>query len=76
MVNVTMVQLGLASVADDAATLRYAADLLDAEADAREARRGMWGPPPTLTPTSIAATAPLTATVSPTNSSVTPTSSP
>jgi endonuclease YncB( thermonuclease family) len=66
MVNVTMVQLGLATVSDDAATLRFGTDLLDAQADAQAAARGLWGPPPTFTPTPVTATATLTTTQTPT----------
>ncbi len=62
MVNVTMVQLGLATASDNVATLRFGVDLLDAQADAQIAKRGLWGPPPTRTPTPVIATATLTET--------------
>jgi mannan endo-1,4-beta-mannosidase len=61
MVNVTMVQMGLANASEDAADLNYSTDLLDAEASARNAERGLWGPPPTATPT-LTPTATLTTT--------------
>jgi len=61
MINVTMVQMGLATASENAADLNYSADLLDAEANARNAKRGLWGPPPTPTPT-ITPTATLTKT--------------
>lgn len=66
MVNVAMAQLGLATVSDDVATLRFGADLLDAQADAQAASRGLWGPPPTFTPIPVTATATLTTTQTPT----------
>ena len=66
MVNVTMVQLGLATASDDGADLNYRSDLLAAQADARKAERGLWGPPPTLTPTPITPTATLITTKTPT----------
>jgi len=60
MVNVTMVQMGLATTSEEAADLNYSADLLDAQASASNAKRGLWGPPPTpaptLTPTSTLTT--------------------
>jgi endonuclease YncB( thermonuclease family) len=62
LINVTLVQLGLASVSENAASLRYGTDLLEAEADARGARRGLWGPAPTATPTQVRRTATMTAT--------------
>jgi micrococcal nuclease len=64
MVNVTMVQLGLLIASPNAGDLRYAADLLAAQADAQSARRGMWGPPPeaTAVPATITATVAVTAT--------------
>lgn len=62
MVNVAMVRLGLAAASEDAADLNYSADLLDAQANARNAERGLWGPPPTPTPTPITPTATLTTT--------------
>lgn len=68
MINVTMVQMGLATASEDAADLNYSADLLDAEASARNAKRGLWGPPPTPTPTltpttTLTTTQALTATL-------------
>jgi endonuclease YncB( thermonuclease family) len=63
MINVTMVQLGLATAADDVAALRrFGTDLLEAQADARQARCGVWGPAPTPTPTQVSRRATLTAT--------------
>jgi len=62
LVNVTMVQLGLAVASENVAGLNYEADLLDAQASAQNAGRGLWGLPPTLTPTPITSTATLTAT--------------
>jgi len=62
MLNVTMVRLGLATTSEDTADLTYSADLLDAQASARNAERGLWGPPPTLTPTPVTPTATLTMT--------------
>lgn len=50
MVNVRMVQMGLATASEEARDLSYSADLRDAEANARKAERGLWGPPPTPTP--------------------------
>jgi endonuclease YncB( thermonuclease family) len=76
MVNVTMVQLGLLSASPGAGGLRFGADLLAAQVDARSARRGMWGPPPEATampgplPTitaTVAITTTPTATVLPTS---------
>lgn len=66
MINVTMLQLGLATASDDVGTLRFGADLLDAQADAQAAARGLWGLPPTFTPTPVTATATLTTTQTPT----------
>jgi endonuclease YncB( thermonuclease family) len=62
MVNVTMVQMGLATASEDATDLTYSADLLEAQANAQNAERGVWGPPPTATPTSVTPAASLTAT--------------
>lgn len=62
MVNVAMVQLGLATVSEDAPNLNYGADLLEAQAQAQNAGRGLWGPPPTPTPIPVTVTATLTAT--------------
>ena len=84
MVNVTMVQEGLSTASEDVAELNYSADLLDAQSRAREDRRGLWGPPPTpsptLTPTATLTTTPvltatLVATQTPT-ATLKPTSSP
>ncbi len=50
MVNVRMVQMGLATASEEARDLSYGADLRDAEANARKAEQGLWGPPPTPTP--------------------------
>jgi endonuclease YncB( thermonuclease family) len=66
LVNVTMLQLGLATVSDNVATLRLGADLLEAQTDAQAAERGLWGPPPTFTPTPVTATATLSTTQIPT----------
>jgi micrococcal nuclease len=65
MVNVTMVQLGLLTPSPGAGGLRYGADLLAAQADARSARRGLWGPPPAPQPEAVTPTLlpPITATV-------------
>jgi len=67
MVNVTMVQMGLATASEEATDLNYSADLLDTEASARNAARGLWGPPPTtptMTPTAtLTTTQALTATL-------------
>jgi endonuclease YncB( thermonuclease family) len=71
MVNVTMVYLGLATTSEDVASLDYGDDLLDALADAQDARRGLWGPPPTPTPPSLTPTATLTVTQSATTTIVT-----
>ena len=85
VVNATMVQLGLATTSEDVAGLSYATDLMEAEDDAQNAKRGLWGPPPTLTPTPVTATATLTTTLTPSTTLVatqaltitlTPTSSP
>ena len=62
MVNVAMMQRGLATTSEDAAKLNYSVDLLDAQSDARTAERGMWGPEPTSTPTPFTPTATLTTT--------------
>jgi endonuclease YncB( thermonuclease family) len=62
MINVTMVQLGLATATDNVAALRFGTDLLEAQADARQARRGLWGPAPTPTPTQVSRSATLTTT--------------
>jgi endonuclease YncB( thermonuclease family) len=67
MLNVTMVQLGLGKAATQARDLYYGADLLDAQRDAQEAQRGLWGPPPTPALTLITATATLTTTQTPTS---------
>jgi len=84
MVNVTMVQMGLAIASGDATDLNYSTDLLDAETSASNAERGLWGPPPTpttiLTPTATltttqALTATLITTQTPT-ATLKPTSSP
>jgi endonuclease YncB( thermonuclease family) len=53
MVNVQMVQLGLATASEDMSALGYSDDLLSAQAEAQAAERGLWGPPPTLTPTPL-----------------------
>ncbi len=66
MINVTMLQLGLATASDDVGTLRFGADLLDAQADIEAAARGLWGGAPTFTPTPVTATATLTTTQTPT----------
>jgi micrococcal nuclease len=71
VLNATMVQLGLATTSEDVVGLSYAADLMEAEDDARNAKRGLWGPPPTLTPTPVTATPTQTLTIT-----LTPTSSP
>lgn len=68
MVNVTMVQMGLATASEGARNLSYYTDLLDAEANARTAERGLWGPAPTPTLTTtpvvtLTATQILTATI-------------
>ncbi len=84
MINVTMVQMGLATALEDPMDLNYSADLLDAEASARNAKRGLWGPPPTPTPTltltaTLTTTQVLTATLAATQTStatLVPTSSP
>lgn len=85
VLNATMVQLGLATTSEDVAGLSYATDLIEAEDNARNAKRGLWGPPPTLTPTPATTTATLTTTQTPTITLVatealtitlTPTSSP
>jgi endonuclease YncB( thermonuclease family) len=52
--------MGLATAAEDAALLRFGEDLLAAQADARSAERGLWGPAPTLTPTRVVSTPTLT----------------
>jgi endonuclease YncB( thermonuclease family) len=70
MVNATMVQLGLATTSETVNTLRYGADLLDAQADAQDTKRGLWGPPPTATPTRISVTVTLTTTQIPTDTLV------
>ena len=62
MVNVAMMQRGLATTSEDAAELNYSVDLLDAQTNARSAERGLWGPAPTLTPTPFTPTATLTTT--------------
>jgi endonuclease YncB( thermonuclease family) len=62
LINVTMVQLGLATASENVASLRYGTDLLQAEADARGAKRGLWGPAPTATLTQVSRTATVTAT--------------
>ncbi len=69
MINVTMVQMGLATASEEARDLNYSADLLDAEASARNAKRGLWGPPPTPTLT-LTPTATLTTTQVPTSTLV------
>lgn len=61
MVNVTMVQLGLASVADDVAGLAYNADLQSAQSAAQKAGRGIWGAPPSPTPTLVSVTPTISA---------------
>lgn len=87
VVNATMVQLGLATTSGDVARLSYATDLMEAEDDARNAERGLWGPPPTPTPIPVTATATLTPTQTQTSTitlvatqvlpiTLTPTSSP
>jgi endonuclease YncB( thermonuclease family) len=78
MVNVTMVRQGLATASEDAADLDYSADLLDAQSSARNDERGLWGPPPTPSPTLTTTqvlTATLVATQTPT-ATLKPTSSP
>jgi endonuclease YncB( thermonuclease family) len=65
MLNVEMVGLGLATVSEDVSDLAYSEDLLEAQAKAQAAERGLWGPPPTATPT-ITYTATLTGTQTPT----------
>jgi endonuclease YncB( thermonuclease family) len=75
MVNVTMVQLGLMTASHDAAGLRFGRDLLDAQADAQTAGRGLWGPPPTATPAAITTTATITVTQTPT-ATLSPTAAP
>ena len=70
MVNVTIVQLGLATASQDVPGLSYSADLLEAQMQAQEAGRGLWGPPPTPTPTPLAATVTLTTTQALTGTSV------
>jgi endonuclease YncB( thermonuclease family) len=62
MVNVVMIQRGLASTTEDAAELNYSVDLLDAQSNARTAARGLWGPAPTLTPPPFTPTATLATT--------------
>jgi endonuclease YncB( thermonuclease family) len=62
MVNVAMIQRGLASTTEDAAMLNYSVDLLDAQSNASNAERGLWGPAPTPTPTPFTPTATLTTT--------------
>jgi endonuclease YncB( thermonuclease family) len=62
MVNVTMVQLGLATVSKDVVGLNYSDDLLEAQARAQNAQSGLWGPPPTSTLTPFIVTATLTTT--------------
>jgi endonuclease YncB( thermonuclease family) len=64
MVNVAMVQLGLAIASENAATLNFGADLLDAQGNAHNAGRGLWGPPPTTIPTPLTVTPTITATES------------
>jgi len=73
MINVAMVQLGLATTSEDVTDLRFGADLLEAQADAQSAGRGLWGPPPTPTPIAVSVT--LAATQTPTTT-LTPTSAP
>jgi endonuclease YncB( thermonuclease family) len=62
MVNVAMMQRGLATTSEDAAKLNYSVDLLDAQSNASSAGRGLWGPAPTPTPTPFTPTATLTTT--------------
>ncbi|UCC85582.1 MAG: thermonuclease family protein [Anaerolineales bacterium] len=62
MVNVSLVHLGLAAASEDAATLEFGADLLDAQNNAQNTKRGLWGPPPTATPAPLTATTTMTAT--------------
>jgi endonuclease YncB( thermonuclease family) len=62
MVNVLMVRQGLATASEDAVDLDYGADLLDAQSSARDDELGLWGPPPTTTP-SLTTTRLLTATL-------------
>lgn len=66
MINVTMVQLGLATVSEDVESLRFGADLLDAQTNAKNAERGLWGSPPTPTPTQVTVTTTVTTTQTPT----------
>jgi endonuclease YncB( thermonuclease family) len=73
MVNVAMVQLGLAIASENANTLNFGADLLDAQSNAQNADRGLWGPPPTATPTPLVVTPTITATESYTPGLSTPT---
>jgi endonuclease YncB( thermonuclease family) len=63
MINVRLVQLGLASISENVESLHFGDDLQKAQADARAAQRGMWGPPPTPTPTQVTGTAAVTATL-------------
>jgi len=70
MVNVTMVQMGLATASEGAMDLNYSTDLLDAQTNAQDAERGLWGPPPTATPTPVTPAASLTATQVPTTTLV------
>ena len=70
MVNVTMVQMGLATAAKDTMDLNYSTDLLDAQTSAQDAERGLWGPPPTATATPATPAASLTATQVPTTTLV------
>jgi endonuclease YncB( thermonuclease family) len=55
MVNLDLVRLGLAQAAVRPPDLRYRDQLLDAEREARDARRGLWTGAPTLTRTVITA---------------------
>jgi endonuclease YncB( thermonuclease family) len=65
MLNVEIVGLGLATMSEDVSDLAYGEDLLEAQAEAQAAERGLWGPPPTATPT-VTYTATLTGTQAPT----------
>lgn len=71
-INLTMVEQGLARADVNAPDTRFAEQLAAAEDAARAARRGLWGPDPTATPTrtptplaseaAVTSTATLTAT--------------
>jgi micrococcal nuclease len=64
-VNAELVRLGYAQSVTYPPDVRYQDLFLEMQQEAREAKRGLWGPTPTLLPLPTATPIPATATTAP-----------